>query len=601
MQGKNVDKIEIIENPSARYDAEGNSGIINIKTKHDKARGFNGSVFTGLEEPFGLNGGLDLNLNYGKLNLYGNYAMYSWSGWSGMDATRRYTSAGLEGSQLIHTKGDYQGLTNNYKVGADYYIKKNHVLSFMFRGSNGHNSNNDENTTSFADKNLNTDSSLVSNAASKDRWNNYTTNLNYKWDIDTTGQSLTVDADYALFYYNSPRDQTGIYYNAAGNSLNHDILFNIRQGNTIKIWTAKVDYVLPVGKKFNFESGLKTSIVNADNNMDMTGDLTQHDHFLYDESIQAAYINGRAQLNKTMLQLGLRAENTITKGNSVNTNQVNDTSYLKIFPSLFVQQKLNTDNTINFQYSYRIGRPSYHMLNPFKWMIDPYTYNVGNPYLKSQFTNSASLSHNYKGALITSLGFNYTDGIFIDIIRQDDAARTIYQTVENLSSSLDLNMSETFQFQPLKWWRLNGTLTGMYKEITFDSNAGSKLNQWSFNGNISNNLNLPCKLEMELSGYYSSKQLISNIILCPRYTADFGIQRKILKDQGSIKISVSDIFKTGNSKAYARYDNVNMDVLNTWDSRKLRISFNYRFGKDDFKTRSNRSTASSEEQSRSSK
>ncbi|MDP4238545.1 MAG: TonB-dependent receptor [Bacteroidota bacterium] len=604
MQGKNIDRIEIIENPSARYDAEGNSGIINIKTKHNKAPGFNGSAFAGTEtaSKFGWNGGLDLNMNYEKLNVYGNYSLYNWAGWNGMDATRLFTSTSLAGAyQLINTGADYNGQAYNYKVGADYFIKKNHVVSIMLRGSNGHNNNDNNNTTSFADKYRNIDSTLVSTSNSNDRWKNQTYNANYKWDIDSTGQSLTADFDYAWFYYRNPNTQNGIYYDHTGNNLNHNIDVNTLQGNDINIYTAKVDYTLPIGKKFNFEAGIKTSFVNTDSKINMTGYLIQNDHFIYNEDIQAAYINGRAQLNKTTLQLGLRLENTISKGTSVVTNQVNDTSYLKIFPSFFVQQTLNANNNINFKYSYRIGRPDYDMLNPFRWMVDPYTYNVGNPNLKPQFTHSFGLSHSYKDALITSIGYNYTSALFTQIIRQDDATKSVYQTNENMNNSIDFNASETFQFQPANWWRLNGTVIGMYKKIQLDSNTGSEINRWSFNGDLSNNFSLPYKLEMELSGRYSSEQLISNIIVKPRYTIDLGVQRKILKDQGTLKVAVSDIFKTGCSGAYAKYDNVNIEVLNKYDSRRLQISFSYRFGKADIKTRGNRSTASSEEQSRSSK
>lgn len=604
MQGKNIDRIEIIENPSARYDAEGNSGIINIKTKHNKAPGFNGSTFAGAEiaSKFGWNGGLDLNMNYGKFNVYGNYSLYNWAGPNGMTATRNFTSAGLEGAyQLIGADGHSKGQAHNYKMGADYFIKKNHVVSVMFRGSTGHNDFNNNGTTSFADKYMHIDSTLISKSTSNDRWKNQTYNANYKWDIDSTGQSLSADFDYAWFDYHNPNTQDGAFYNSAGNNLNHDVAVNTLQGSNINIYTAKVDYVLPISKKINFEAGLKTSFVNTDSKMDMTGYLVQNDHFIYKEDIQAAYVNGRAQFNKTTLQLGLRLENTISKGTSVATNQVNDTSYLKIFPSFFVQQDLNANNNINFKYSYRIGRPNYDMLNPFKWMIDLYTYNVGNPNLKPQFTHSLGLSHSFKNALITSFGYNYSSGVFTEIIRQNDATKSIYQTNENLNNSIDFNASETVQLQPAKWWRLNGTVTGMHKEIQFSSNAGSKISRWSFNGNMSNNFSLPYKLEMEVTGRYSSEQLISNIIVRPRYTIDLGIQRKVFKDKGTIKVAVSDIFDTGRGSAYAKYDNVDIDVKNRYDSRRLQISFNYNFGKSEFKTRGNRSTASSEEQSRSAK
>jgi hypothetical protein len=604
MQGKDVERIEIIENPSAKYDAEGNSGIINIKTKHTRAPGFNGTVNGGLNiaSKVGWNGGVNLNMNYGKLNLYGNYSNYHWEGWSSMDAVRRFTGTELQGaSQVIKNTETYDGSSHNYKAGADYFIAKNHVISVMTRGNFGFNYGAMNNRTSFTDKYDQVDSILITTSTGNNNWESATYNLNYKWDIDTTGQSLLLDVDYARFGFTSSNNQDGKYYDANEVELNHGLIVVTSQGNDISILSSKLDYVLPVNKMLNLESGLKFSSVTTDSYIDMDGFLTQHDNFIYEENILAAYLNARTQLNKTTLQLGLRLENTYSSGNSVVTNQVNDTTYLKLFPSFFVQQQLNKDNNLNFRYSYRIGRPSYHHLNPFRWMVDPYTFNKGNPNLKPQFTHTAGLSHSYKNKLISNLGVNYTMGLFTQIIRQDDVSRTVYQTMENLHNSLDLTLSETLQFQPFKWWRFNGTVTGMYKTIQMDEQNLIPLSRFGFLANMSNNFSLPWKLDLEMSGRYSSEQLVSNIIIRPSYSIDLGIQRKVLKDQGTIKVSVSDIFNTANGGAYAKYDNVDIEVMNKWESRRLNISFNYRFGKDDFKTRANRSTSSSEEENRSSK
>ncbi len=604
MQGKNVDKIEIIENPSARYDAEGNSGIINIKTKHNKAPGFNGSVNGGISvaSKFGWNGGLDLNAKAGKFNVYGNFSNYNWAGTNGMTASRMFTSTELQGAyQLINNDGTYSGTSQNYKIGMDYNLAKNHVISALFRGNTGSNSHIENNTTSFTDKFKNVDSMLVTNSTSENKWRNETYNLNYKWDIDSLGQSLSFDVDYALFGFTSPNNQNGKYLSAQGNDLNNAITVATNQGNDINIYTAKLDYIFPVSKKLTLESGLKASSVNTDSRIDMVGFLNQNDHFIYDENIQAAYINARSQLKNTTLQAGLRLENTISKGTSVVTNQVNDTNYLKLFPSFFVQQKLNDKHSLNLKYSYRIGRPNYHSLNPFRWMVDPYTYNQGNPNLKPQFTHSAGVGHNFKNALISNLSVNYTTGMFTEIIRQDDASKTVYQTMENVNNSLDLSLSETVQFQPFKWWQLNGTVTGIYKSILLYSNSAEPITRTTLVANMSNTFKLPYKIDMEVSGRYSSEQLISNIVIRPRSSVDVGFQRRILNDQGTLKVAVSDIFNKASGGAYANYGNVNIDVMNKWDSRKLNITFNYRFGKNDFKTRSNRATASSEEQNRSSK
>ncbi|MFT3752370.1 MAG: outer membrane beta-barrel family protein [Paludibacter sp.] len=602
MQGKNVNKIEIIENPSARYDAEGNSGIINIKTKHNKAPGFNGSVNAGLSlaSKLGENAGIDLNMNMGKLNVYGNYSFYEWRGWHALDASRRFTSASLIGaSQIMNTKTDYHGNGHNYKVGADYYLTKKQVLSVMYRGNSGFNDNFELGATTFKSKTIAIDSSLQTNSDRGHNWNNNTFNLNYKWDIDSTGQSLTVDADYARFLFNSASNQTSVNFDKNGNNVHRDIKLVSTQDGDIRIITAKADYVRPIGKLFNFETGVKTSFVSTTNIASMIGYTTQDDRFIYDETIQAAYVNGLLKLSKTSVQLGLRLENTNSTGTSVSTGQVDKNSYLKLFPSFFIQQTLNTDNSINFRYSYRIGRPSYYALNPFVWMLDPYTYNQGNPRLKPQFTHSATLSHSFKGVFTTSFGYNYTKDLFTQVLFQNDSTKAIFQTNDNLNNSIDWNLSETFQFEPAKWWRINGTLTGMYKVVSANIGGAVRFENWSFAGNVNNTFTINKQIGLELNGFYNSRQLNGNFMINPRYNIDFGVQCKVLKDKGVIKVSLYDIFYSNHTNGYSKYNNVDLDFRNTNDSRKLNVSFIYRFGKDEFKTRSNRSTASSEEQSRS--
>lgn len=604
MQGKNVDRIEIMENPPARFDAEGNAGIINIKTKHNKAPGFNGSVNAGMNVASKAreNGGLDLNLNLGKLNVYGNYSYYSWAGWHELDAIRRFTSTELAGSyQSINSLDDYHGHAHNYKIGADYFIQKNHVVSFMIRGNTGSNMDASNAKTSFADINKAIDTSLITISSNPNRWDNKTYNVNYKWDIDSTGQSLSVDADYAHFYFRSSSDQNSDFFDKNGSMINKTATIHSEQGSDIDVITAKIDYVHPFNKIYNFETGFKTSFVTNDSRNDMAGYTNQHDKFIYTENIQAGYVNGRAQYNKTSLQLGLRLENTNSKGNSVSTSQVNKASYLKLFPSFFVQQTLNKNNSINFSYSYRIGRPNYNMLNPFVWTLDPYTQNTGNPLLNPQFTHAAKISHTYKGMFITSIGYNYTNDLYTQVLYQNDVTKVVTQTMTNMSNCFDFNASETFQFPVAKWWNLNGTVTGLYNEVNSNIGESASFKRWSFNGNITNNFSLPYNINMELSGYYTSYQLIGNFVLNPHYNIDFGAQRKFMKDKIMLKVSVNDIFNTNKSGGYSKYNNVDLEFKNTNDSRRLNVSISYRFGKDQFKTRANRSTASVEEESRSSK
>ncbi|MCF8381869.1 MAG: outer membrane beta-barrel protein [Bacteroidales bacterium] len=604
MLGKDIKAIEIIENPSARYDAEGNTGIINIKTNHNKAPGFNGNINTGLTftRTVGENFATNLNMNSGKLNVYGNISLYDWKGWSELYAKRHLVNEEENGSyQNVFTESNSDGGSYNYKTGADYYISKNHVVSIMFRGNAGKNNDDEDGNTLFTDHNRIIDSSLI-NLANRDfEWVNNTLNMNYKWDIDTSGQSLTLDADYARFNFTSASTQQSSNFDAFNEPLGRIISLLSNQGSVIDIFSTKLDYVRPLNKVLSIEGGLKNSMVKTSSEASMIGYFIQNDEFIYKENIQAAYLSGRAQFAKTSVQLGLRLENTSSNGTSISTNQVDKNNYLKVFPSVFVQQTLNSNQSIGYRYSYRIGRPNYHELNPFIWIIDPYTYQVGSPQLKPQFTHAMSLNHSYKGKFITSFGCNFTNDLFSQVIYQNEDNMAIYQTMDNLSSALDCNLSETVQVQPAKWWRLNGTLTGMYKETNSGQTLNNQFKRWSFMGNVSNSFTLPHNLSAELNANYMSEQLLGNFILKPRYSIDMGIQMRLFNDKGNVKASFSDVFNTGSAGGYAKYGNVDLDVDNRFETQRINISFSYRFGKSEFKTRANRSTASSEEEGRSSK
>jgi len=614
MQSKDVERIEIIENPSAKYDAEGNSGIINIKTKHSKAPGFNGTVFGGLAigSRLGENGGIDLNLHTGKFNFYGNYSFYEWRGWQSMDALRQFMSgASKDDFQQINNYSLYHGNSHNFKVGADYNIDKNHVLSVMWRGSTGFNNMAAHTENAFADATHHVDSTLYTQVSINNHWQNYTYNANYKWNIDTLGQSLTIDADYACFYYHADNHQNSFFLNGLGENLNHDFSMLGLQKSSIDILTAKVDYVYPLTKKITIESGLKTSFVTNDavsdfNVNDPTGmiwnsALKLHDHFIYDENINAAYVSARGQFGKNSLQLGLRIENTNSKGNSESMNQIDSEHYTNLFPSVFWQHAFNENNQLGFSYSYRIGRPNYQLLNPFVWMLDPYTFEKGNPFLQPQYTNALGINYTFKNRWITSIGFNDTRDLFTQVLAQDDQTNVIYQTDENMSRSVDFNLSETAQLDITKWWHLNATAIGMYKQVTSQASGVMTFSRWSYSGNISNALTLPHDWSAEVSGQYQSKQLWGNFILQPQYQLNVGLQKRLLNNKMMVKISLDDVLNTSKGGAVVKYNDINMNIVNRWDSRKLNISVSYHFGNDNFKTRANRSTASSEEESRSAK
>jgi hypothetical protein len=603
MQGKQVKAIEIIENPSARYDAEGSAGIINIKTRHDKAPGFNGNVNAGVSfaRTMGGNAGAAMNLNIGKVNVYGNYGFYNRKGLSRMEGTRRFTNDVMEGGNtLMSNESNTNVNAHHYKVGADYYLAKNHVVSIMLNGNKGSNDMLDNGLSAFRNVNAITDSSVSSITDRIIAWDNKTFNANYKWDIDSLGGSFTADADYARFNFRSSASQSNTFYDADGGEIDKEGGLTSALNNAIDIFSARLDYTRPISETYALEAGIKSSFVEIGSKASMAGYTNQDDHFLYTEKIQAGYVSGSARFESTTLQVGARVENTISNGNSVSTGQVDENRYLNVFPSLFIQQTLTPKQSLGFRYSYRIGRPNYHELNPFVWMMDPYTYNLGNPLLQPQFTHAMSLHHSFEGKLVTNIGLNRTEDLLTEVIYQDEASKSAYQTMENFGNSTDFNVSETVQLQPLQWWRMTGTTVVMYKAVNARESIGDALTQWSFTGHMNNSFTLPYGMNLEVNGKYVSRQLFGNIIMEPHYVIDLGLQVRVLKDKGTIRASFSDILNTSSAGVYSKYGNLELDMIIRNVTRRLDVSFNYRFGKSEFKTRADRATASSEEQSRSS-
>lgn len=608
MQAKDVERIEIIENPSSRFDAEGSSGIINIKTKHIKRAGFNGSMFgtLGYNDTWNGNAGLNMNINFGKLNIYGNYSYNKWAGWNKQEIQYK-TGAGTY--QNIATNNTYDGKGQNIKVGADYYLTKNQVLSVMFRGSDGTNSNPFTSETRLENNQHHLDSLLKDNTEQYSNWQNYTYNLNYKWDIDSLGQHLTVDADYARFFDESNNNQHSRFYSSDGVYLNHKSDVLAIQDSRINILTGKVDYVLPINKIFSLEAGLKSSLVTNNSNSDFDIDdpsgivlnsgLITSDNFVYTENINAAYATGRGQFGKASVQLGMRMENTNSIGDSKSMNRVDKNNYTNLFPSVFLQQTINKDNQVGLQYSYRIGRPSYDKINPFLWMLNLYTYMQGNPFLRPQYTNSLGLNYTYKNKFITSLSLSTTNDMFTQIIEQNPISKVLYQTDKNLSNSKDINFTETAQIDFTKWWHLNASAMVMYTNTASDYEGVNDFSLWSFRGNMTNSITLPHDCSFELSGWYNSRQLMGYFEINPSYCVNLGLQKKLFDKKGTIKLSLRDIFYSNHNYATANYGNI--DVTSKWrgSTRKINISFAYNFGKDKFKTRADRSTSSTDEQERS--
>ncbi|MEO6843685.1 MAG: outer membrane beta-barrel family protein [Ginsengibacter sp.] len=616
MPSSNIDQIEIMTNPSAKYDAAGNSGIINIKTKKNKMRGINGSVTSTISQAEYTRTNNSLNINYrtGKVNLFGNYSYSLWQSRNDLYILRKFRDPNTKEVQTIfdqHTSTKRNSQYQNLKLGMDFYANKKTTLGIVMSGYINPSSQNSLNRTDLNDANNRIDSIVVASNSNKGKSNNFSTNLNLRHLFDSTGKEFTVDVDYLTYYQTSAQ-------NLINNFLNPD--YSVRQSpsqligaipSNVNIYSAKTDFTFPLKKSAKIETGLKSSYVTTDNNalyQDNTSggnviDYGKTNHFIYKENINAGYINYSRQIKKWGVQAGLRAENTNANGHQVGNPSHPDSvftkNYTDLFPTVYVSYEANKKNTFSVNCGRRIDRPDYQDLNPFYYFLDEYTYQVGNTLLQPQFSDNFELSHTYNGFLTTTLNYSEVHNVFTEVLKQITSERKTFVTKENLASKTNFGLAVSANFPITKFWTTN-----LYANVTHDTYKGElsggelNVNGTTFFSNINNQFKVNKGWSAELSGFYRSKGIESQMIQYPMWRLDAGVQKQILKTKGSLKLSIRDIFASQKFSGYVNYQDIDARIKNSWDSRTVSLTFSYRFGKPIKNQQQRRTGGASDEQSR---
>ena len=593
MPSTSLDQIELMTQPSAKYDAAGNSGIINFRTKKSKTKGFNTSVTLGGGSGKYPKANESINLNYrsGKVNVFANYSYNYNKRFHTLDLTRNFKdSLGMLNSKFAQRSDMISENQSHYfKTGMDFYASKNTTFGFSVNGnfSPGHQSNN--NTTDIYDATNVLQSQTLTNSSSKDNWTNYGANINFTTKLDTAGREVSGNLDY--IHYNSSSDQLFVnsFFDDNETKISKDeTLRGLLPGN-INIYSGKVDYTHPLKHNAKIEAGIKASYVQTDNNAQYDSllnekwmtDSGRSNHFLYKENINAAYLNVSKQLTKKWsAQVGLRLENTISNGNQLTTNQTFKRDYTQLFPTAYLSYAMNDKNQFSINYGRRIQRPDYGDLNPFYYFLDKYTYEVGNPYLKPQFSHNIELSHVYKNMITTTLSYATISDIINEQLQQVDSIHTTYVTKTNLANQRSLTLSISAGFPVTKWWRVNAYAQGAYNNFKGFINTGViNVGGPSLEANMQNQFTLSKGWSMELSGYYNSKAVYGTIVGLQQGSADFAVAKTVLKDKGTIKVSFRDFLGLQQWSGYSRYQNIDVYIHNKWDSRQVNVSFTYRFSK----------------------
>lgn len=593
LQGAQLEQIEIMTNPPAKYDAAGNSGIINIKTKKTKQFGYNVTATIGYSQGIYAKNNQNINFNYrkNKLNLFGTVSRYERNHFQNLSIQRKFSDQGTK--ELLSrfeqvSKMRNLGTSNNAKLGADYFISKKTTIGAVVNGFYNPGVFTNQSNINISDANDVLQSKTYAKSESRNTWKNISANVNFRHQFDSTGKELTADLDF--IHYNAPNKQSisNYYFDAAGNSVFvPDTLYGSLP-QSISIYSAKVDYVQPLKKGAKFEAGLKTSFVETDNNAvydslinnKLVRDYGRSNHFVYDENINAAYVNYSRPLSKKITgQFGLRLENTVAHGYQKTTGETFTLNYTQLFPTAFIQYAVNEKNNLSVNYGRRINRPDYQSLNPFVEFLDRYTFEVGNPYLKPEFSHNIEMSYSYNNFITATVNYTKTKDIIQQVLEQNEQENQTYIRIANIAKREQV-----------------GIAVSAYKQIkNFSGNVYVNVSDNKFSGIVNNtyvtvkgttamfNASASYKFKKgwntEISGFYRTATPEGVFRIGSFGTINLGVSKTLLKEKATLRLNVRDVLWSQRFKGNIQYGAINTQFQQYGDSRVASLTFTYRLSK----------------------
>jgi iron complex outermembrane receptor protein len=609
MNSADIEAIEIITNPSAKYDAAGDLGIINIRLKKNVKLGTNGNASLGAM--FGItpkyNASLNLNHRDKKINIFGTYG-FNQGAWHNTTYDNQILN------QVAYNKvwqGIWRDTTHSAKIGADYFINSKNTIGFSANGRiSNHNGGGSSETFISRRGMTSADSLLLSSRTSNPEKNkNLNLNINYHY-ADTTGHELNIDADYGRFSSRGISYQPNMYFFRMSDEVPLERNYVTKTPVDITIRSLKADYEQNV-KKGKLGYGVKFSDVKSDNTFDFFNllgnteviDTNRSNRFKYTERVYAAYVNYNVPLGKKWdLQLGVRAEHTKSLGDltSFKHNDLDrvDTTYLNFFPSGAISFKASKDHNWNINYSRRINRPSYQNLNPFEYRVDELVYSKGNPFLKPEYANSFKLTHVYKAKLTTAFGYRRTRFPVVGLRIPYDSSRTYFIT-QNLDYSQGFSLDVSITTPITKWWEVYFNVSGYHNiwKAALDNGLIINNRTTAVNFNGQNTFKLKNNWTIEMSGWYNSpyRRIDYNWAMG---MMDVGVQKKFWKDNATAKLSFSDVFGTARGGYTSNYAGIDTHLRFRFEGRMLKLNLNYRFGSKEIKAARSRRSGSEDELNR---
>ena len=608
MMGDVVDRVELIDNPSSRYEADLSAAIVNIRLKRDASLGINGTAQMGVgftEHNFASQGGLNLNYRSKKINLYGNYGYSNISRNSDIYQTCSYGGT-VPKTYDQHTLLKNWGPSNTLRAGIDWFITPKQTIGFLFNGTH---INRDGDMAAKANI-MRTGTSKVdsielsdSRTINKSRMQMY--NLNYRLAIKE-GEEITMDVDYGNVYAHSWQNMQRHYLETDGNEKRPSSEFQNKGPRNIDILSLKIDYVKPFWEKSRLEAGLKTGQTITDNeflwenliNGSWEADLNESNRFRYIEKVSAAYATFSHQFGKFSAMAGLRAEYTSFKGESATIDTSFTHSYFDWFPSAYLQYQINSTQVLNISYSRKIGRPSFSSLNPFRTYIDPFTFQSGNPDLKPCYLSSIALRYKIKSYSV-NLSYNTINDMFFQDYIQDDATHTTGLIQKNIGKSQFLSLGVYAPIKFTAWYTLNiNTQIAYNKDDTYHNGERFLHDFINANASLQHILTIMPTMRAYIQMLWSKPSWQGINYFKDVYYMSAQIEKSFWDHRLSLTLSCNDLFSSMVYRSKINFGNINQTAKEDQHQRRILLTARYNFGSQQIRGARNRSVGIDEEMGR---
>lgn len=590
LRSDDISTVEVITNPSAKYDAQGNSGLINIKLRKNTEENFSGNASATYSQATYASANVGVGLNYKKDKLSFSANLSTGDGSVKETANEKifYTDNPRFSNEIVRAYNRYI----SGRISADYEPTGNTTIGIHYSGNRSSPDSKDGIMVNYPQANIGSSNGSLTTGSTHGTLNYSNSGIYYMFKLDTLGKKVNVAADY--FSYKTARDRQ-ITSNETGNGINGNAPFGTNQTSAanwgkqdMEIYTSNIDAELPY-KWAKIELGGKLSFINNQNNIgfqNITADSMQSDSFRYKEHVNAIYATAYKKFGKWEAKAGLRFESTITEGISVSLNQNNTRNYHSFFPSAYLSYSPDESHKLSLNYGKRINRPSYEALNPFRWYLNLSSYRAGNPFLKPESIDNLEFSHSYKNTWVSKIYASKTANWYERVTYVSAGSPIQAYIYENYATFYTVGVSQNYSFEIGEIWESSNQIMAYYNYSHMALNvlrSKTKGASGYFSTTNSFAVNSAKTVFAEINYWYQLPAAITQYELGHFQELTIGLKFLLFNKKLQLGLNGSDVFKTNAPKIIGYTNDIRQEYKNYGDLRRIGFSVSYKFGSDKLK------------------